>query len=97
MTVRDALSLKGKEGDQPCYHLNHFGLWEDGRLSGHATSGFGDKASGVRIIVYLIRRYDPINVVKQLMYKLVSNVRTLRATHNYPSHNRPSCNRTMGI
>ena len=34
-----------------------------------------------------------IDVTMQLIYKLVSNIRTLiRATHNYPSYNRPSCN-----
>ena len=43
------------------------------------ASGFGDKASGARVAVHLNMR------MMQLMYKLVSNIRTLKATHNYLS------------
>ena len=56
------LSSEGRQRGQACCHLNHLRFREDGCSGRHAISGFGDKASGARIVVHLNKRYDAINV-----------------------------------
>ena len=55
------------------------------------ASSIKDKAREAHVDAHLDGRYDTVNAY-QLMYKLMSKVRTLRTSHNYPSHNRPPCN-----
>ena len=55
------------------------------------TSGIKDKASRAHVAAHLYERYDAVNVWK-LVYKLMSNVRTLKAAHNFPFYNCPSYN-----